>query len=544
MHVSIHPKERGPAGTILAGSAEPAGPEPAFAEVSRPPCSGRAVQDPYGETASMTPFPGKSTTVSGLLTDLYQLTMAQGYFSAGMAEREAVFHLTFRTIPFGGGFAVACGLESVIEFLKRWRFSQEDVEYLRGLEGNDGKALFDNEFLDYLRSLRFRCDVDAVPEGTLIFGHEPLLRIRGPLLQCQILETPLLTLLNYQTLVATKAARIVMAAEGDPVIEFGFRRSQGLDGSLSAARAAYVGGCVGTSNVFAGQSFGVPVLGTHAHSWVMAFEDEAEAFRRYAEALPNNCVFLVDTYDSIAGVKHAIEAGRMLEKKGHKMAGIRLDSGDLASISIEARRLLDEAGFEDAKIVASNELDEFRIRELKQSGAKVQAWGVGTRLATAYDQPALDGVYKLAAIREPQNDGAWRFVIKLSEDEAKVPNPGIQQVRRFSERGKPVVDVIYDLARPPEGDWRYVAPDAPDSVKRVPGGAQGQDLLVPVLKAGEDLAGRGDIAASRRCTLDALRDLPEQYRRLEEPARYPVGLERGLSAFKRELIAEARKKLG
>lgn len=492
----------------------------------------------------MTPVPGKSPSVSGLLTDLYQLTMAQGYFACGMAEREALFHLTFRNIPFGGGFAVACGLEPVVDFLKRWRFSEEDVEYLRGLEGNDGKALFGREFMDYLRALRFRCDVDAVPEGTLVFGHEPILRIQGPLLQCQLLETPLLALLNFQTLVATKAARIVLAAEGDPVIEFGFRRSQGLDGSLSAARAAYVGGCVGTSNVFAGRSFGVPVLGTHAHSWVMAFEDEREAFRRYAEALPNNCVFLVDTYDSIAGVEHAIEVGRTLNERGYRMAGIRLDSGDLAAISITARRLLDQAGFEDAKIVASNELDEFRIRELKQAGARIEVWGVGTRLATAFDQPALDGVYKLAALRDERNGGIWRFAVKLSEDEAKVPNPGIQQVRRFSDGGKPLVDVIYDLAQPPDRDWRYVLPDAPDSIKNLPADMPGEDLLQPVLKGGEDLAGRGDVAASRKRTLDSLQALPEQYRRLDAPARYPVGLETGLSSLKRELIAGAKKKRG
>ncbi len=477
---------------------------------------------------------------SGLLTDLYQVTMAQGYYRCGMAEHEAVFHLTFRNVPFGGGFAIACGLDSVVDFLDRWRFSQDDIEYLRGLKGNDGKPLFHGDFLRYLGALRFSCELDAIAEGTPVFGHEPLVRIRGPLIQCQLLETPLLALLNFQTLVATKAARIVLAAEGDPVIEFGFRRSQGMNGSLAVGRASYIGGCVGTSNVFAGRAYDIPVLGTHAHSWVMAFESEREAFFRYADALPNNCVFLVDTYDSITGVKHAIEAARRLEDKGYQIAGIRLDSGDLAVLSIKARELLDEAGFSQAKIVASNELDEHRIHALKQAGAKIQVWGVGTRLATAYDQPALDGVYKLAGIRA-DSAGAWRFRIKLSENEAKVPNPGVQQVRRFFHGEAPFIDVLYNLEDPPSKDWSYALLEDPDRRQFVPEHSQWKDLLQPVFRAGQLVVERENIAESRKRTLSALGALEDRFRRLDAPDRYPVGLESRLGDLKRDLVAEARK---
>lgn len=480
------------------------------------------------------------SSASGLLTDLYQITMAQGYFRCDMAEHEAVFHLTFRNLPFGGGFAVACGLDSVVDFVRRWRFSGQDLDYLRGLEGNDGGPLLHRDFLEYLRTLRFRCDLDAIPEGTAVFGHEPLIRIRGPLIQCQLLETPLLAMINFQTLVATKAARIAMAAEGDPVIEFGFRRSQGMNGALAVGRASYVGGCAGTSNVYAGRTFGIPVLGTHAHSWIMAFESEREAFLRYAEALPNNCVFLVDTYDSISGVKHSIEAARRLADKGHRMAGIRLDSGDLAALSIKAREMLDEAGFSDAKIVASNELDEHRIRELKRSGAKVQVWGVGTRLATAFDQPALDGVYKLAAIRA-DSAAPWRFTVKLSENEAKVPNPGVQQVRRYYDGDAPVADAIYNTENPPAKDWSYALLDDPGSRTSIPEHSGWKDLLQPVFRAGKAIGERENISVCRKRTLSTLNALDEKYRRLDAPESYPVLLESGLAALKRSLILKARK---
>jgi nicotinate phosphoribosyltransferase len=347
-----------------------------------------------------------------LLTDLYELTMACAYWKSGTAEREAAFHLAFRKPPFNGGFTVACGLAAAIEYLNRWRFSEDDLDYLAGIPGRDKQPIFARAFLDYLHKLRFTCDVDAVPEGTVVFPHEPLLRVQGPMLQAQLIETAVLNFLNFQSLVATKAARICLAAQGDPVIEFGLRRAQGVDGGLTASRAAYVGGCVSTSNVLAGKKYGIPVAGTHAHSWVLSFESEAQAFAAYAQAMPNNCVFLVDTFNSLDGVRQAVEAGRQLRRQGHELAGIRLDSGDLAFLSLEARKILDAAGFANTAILASNDLDEYLIASLKQQGAAVNTWGVGTKLATAYDQPALGGVYKLSALRRP--DGVWEPKVKLS----------------------------------------------------------------------------------------------------------------------------------
>src|SRR6185436_14709636 len=271
-----------------------------------------------------------STQDRALLTDLYQLTMAYGYWKCGRAEREAVFHLSFRKSPFQSGFTLAAGLAPAIEFLKSFQFTESDVAFLGTLQGNDGQPLFQREFLNYLGGLRFACDVYAIPEGTAVFPHEPLLRIQGPILQCQLLETALLNQINFPSLIATKAARVCLAARGEPVLEFGLRRAQGMDGALSASRAAYIGGCAATSNVLAAKLYGIPVKGTHAHSWVMSFEDEREAFKAYAEAMPNNCVFLVDTYDTLEGVRHAVEMGLLLRERGHEMAGIRLDSGDLA----------------------------------------------------------------------------------------------------------------------------------------------------------------------------------------------------------------------
>src|SRR5437016_3987198 len=297
-----------------------------------------------------------SNSSLALLTDLYELTMAFGYWKSGTADKEAVFHLIFRQPPFGSGFTIACGLAAAIDYLRDFHFTPEDLDYLASLTGRDKLALFDRRFLEYLGKLRFACDVDALPEGTAVFSQEPLLRVQGPILQAQIVESALLNFLNFQSLIATKAARICLAARGEPVIEFGLRRAQGVDGALTECRAAYVGGCAGTSNVLAGKLYGIPVTGTHAHSWVMSFDSESEAFAAYAEAMPNNCIFLVDTYDSLEGVRRAVEIGKELRRKGHELAGIRLDSGDLAFLSIEARKILDAAGFNNAAIVASNDL--------------------------------------------------------------------------------------------------------------------------------------------------------------------------------------------
>ena len=300
----------------------------------------------------------------------------------------------------------------------------------------------------------------------MVFPYEPLLRVQGPLLQCQILESPILNLINFPSLIATKAARVCFAAQGDTVFEFGLRRAQGIDGSLTASRAAFVGGCNATSNVMAGKLYGIPVSGTHSHSWVMVFPDELEAFQTYAENLPGNCVFLVDTYDSLEGVKHAIQVGKWLKSQGKNLLGIRLDSGDLAYLSIEARKMLDEAGFTDSKIYASNELDENVISELKRQGAKIVVWGVGTHLVTGREQPALDGVYKLSAIRKP--DGEWRYTLKLSEQMQKISNPGILQIRRFSSGGEYIADAVYDIHHPINGDCHLIDPFDPTREKVIP----------------------------------------------------------------------------
>ena len=471
-----------------------------------------------------------------LLTDLYQLTMAYGYWRLGRADDEAVFHLFFRRPPFRGGYAIAGGLAAAIEYLTQLRFAADDLAYLATLTGNDDAPLFSAGFLEYLGGLRFRCDVDAVPEGTAMFAHEPLLRVRGSILQCQLVETPLLNLLNFSTLIATKAARVCTAAEGEPVLEFGLRRGQGIDGALSAARAAYLGGCAATSNVLAGKRYGIPVRGTHAHSWVMSFADEREAFAAYAEALPNNCVFLVDTYETIEGVRRAIAVGEQLRARGHELAGVRLDSGDLARLSQAARAMLDAAGFPAAAVVASNDLDEHEIAALRRGGAKISVWGVGTRLVTAYDQPALGGVYKLAAIRKDAAE-AWNYRVKLSEDPIKVSNPGIQQVRRYSRAdGSFVADVIFEetLGR---GVTAH-AIDAPAETFATEG--EGEDLLVPVLRGGVQVYTAPPLAQSRARTLDQLQRLGPGVRQLQGPDPYTVGLDERLQALKDRVIAAAR----
>lgn len=473
-----------------------------------------------------------------LLTDFYQLTMAYGYWKSGMQDKEAVFHLFYRKNPFQGGYAVACGLAAALEFLRDFRFDAGDLEYLGGIAGNDGRPLFEPGFLDHLRQLRFTCDVDAMPEGTVVFPNEPLVRLRGPLVQCQLLETPLLNILNFQTLIATKAARVCLAARGEPVLEFGLRRAQGVDGALAASRAAYVGGCAATSNVLAGRLFGIPVKGTHAHSWVMSFADERQAFRAYAEAMPNNCVFLVDTYDTLEGVRRAVEVGRWLREQGHEMVGVRLDSGDLAYLSIEARRILDEAGFPRAAVVASNDLDEHVIESLKDQGATIGVWGVGTKLATAYDQPALGGVYKLAAIRDP--GGAWRYTVKLSEQAIKVSNPGIQQVRRFRQDGQYVADCIYDQQGAPGETMTLV--DQLDMTRRktMGPGAEHEDLLVPVMRAGASCYQAPPLAEVRDRARTQLEGFHGGVKRFLNPHQYPVGLEKGLFDLKTRLVLEAR----
>lgn len=462
-----------------------------------------------------------------LLTDLYQLTMSYGYWKNKLHTHEAVFHLFFRKNPFKGQYALAAGLQTVIDFIENFHFAEDDIAYLATLTGNDGKPLFEPAFLQYLAELTFDCSIDAIPEGTIVFPHQPLLRIRGNIILCQLLETPLLNILNFQTLIATKAARVCAAAKGEAVLEFGLRRAQGQDGAISASRAAYIGGCAATSNVLAGKLYNIPVKGTHAHSWVMSFEEEMEAFEKYAEAMPNNCVFLVDTYNTLEGVKKAIEVAKKLRETGHEAVGIRLDSGDLAALSIAARKLMDEAGFPNMQIVASNDLDEYEIEKLKQNGAKIDVWGVGTKLVTAYDQPALGGVYKLSAIRAPQED--WKFRIKLSEQAIKVSNPGILQVKRYFKNGKPVGDMIFSEISPTF--YHEMVAFAENEKISFEENTQSVNVLAPIFRQGKKVYSSPTLPIIRAFSLS-------QVALFEGIKDYKVGLETTLYELKMQMIRD------
>ncbi len=462
----------------------------------------------------------------GLMTDLYQLTMAYGYWKSARYDQHAAFNLFYRKPPFGGDFALAAGLELAVDFLQHYQFSVGDIQYLGGLNGPAGGPLFDESFLNYLQRMELRLDVHAMPEGTVAFPNQPLLRVEGPLLQCQLVETGLLTLINFSTLLATKAARIVEAAQGGSVLEFGMRRSQGLDGAMTAARATYIGGCHATSNVMAGRLYGIPVKGTHAHSWVMCFEDELMAFQRYAEALPDNCIFLVDTYDTLDGVRNAIQVGQWLRSNGHEMTGIRLDSGDLAELSKTARQMLDEAGFPQAAIVASNDLDEYRIEGLKKKGATISVWGVGTRLATAHGDPALGGVYKLAALQN--EEGVWESRIKRSEEAIKTTNPGLLQVWRSHHADGPAGDILYDVR---QGlNTQEFHPEGREETQLL-AAAEGADLLQPVLKEGKLVYDFPDLPEVR-----AYAGRQWQQFRSIDAASYPRGLSEALYAEKKSLM--------
>jgi len=476
---------------------------------------------------------------TALTTDLYEVTMACGYFKAGVTDHQAVFHVTFRENPFAGQFTVACGLATAIDFLRTFHFTDTEVDYLGSQRGNDGKPLFDSRFLDYLRRLQLTCDVDAIPEGTLVFPNEPLIRIIGPVIECQLLETALLNIFNFQSLIATKAARVCLAAKRDPVIEFGLRRSQGVDGGLTAAHAAYIGGCAGTSNLQAGHRFGIPVSGTQAHSWIMFFENEREAFQSYARAMPNNCIFLVDTYNSIEGIRHAIEMGSELRKQGHEMIGVRLDSGDGVAFSIKARRMLDKAGFVNAKIVGSGNLDEYMIADLKQRGAKIDVWGVGTKLSTGQPDAALGGIYKLGAIRRP--GGEWQYRIKLSEESAKASVPGSLQVRRFYHPdGRFMADAIYESDHGVSEPCEIVDVETGEETN-IPRNTSHSDLLVPIVRAGKVVYEAPSIETSREHLRKQLNCAPSEILQLKDPVPYKTGLEQSLHHLRSKLIEHAEQ---
>ena len=473
----------------------------------------------------------------GLLTDFYQLTMSYGYYKHGMADREVVFNLFFRNNPFSGGYTVMAGLKQAMDYLNDYHFSQEDIKYLGTLRDGDGNPYFDEGFLQYLKSLKFTCSIDAMQDGSLIFPHEPILRIRGPLIQCQLLETPLLTIIGHSSLIATKASRIVTAAKGEPVMEFGLRRSHGIDGALASSLGAYIGGCHSTSNVLAGKMFGIPVAGTHSHSWVMAFSSELESFKAYAESMPGNCILLVDTYDTLSGVRNAIEVGLELRAQGKNLRAIRIDSGDLAYLSIKARELLDLAGLVDTQIVGSNDLDEYLITTLKEQKAQITMWGVGTRLVTSYDQPALGAVYKLAAIKNEK--GVWEEKVKLSEQNIKINIPGVLNIRRFYQDGKMVGDMIYD-ERDEHDELVIIAPDDFTKRKRFSKELESEDVLKPIFEKGNQVSSYSDFKSVRTFHREQLKKLDLSSRRLVNPHVYPVGLEPKLFDRRAALILQHR----
>ncbi|MCA9446007.1 MAG: nicotinate phosphoribosyltransferase [Candidatus Omnitrophica bacterium] len=469
----------------------------------------------------------------GLLTDLYELTMMAGYFKEGMGDRQACFEYFFRSLPPETGFAVAAGLDSFLDYLSNLRFTKEDIDHLRSV------GLFEESFLDFLRDFRPTCTVSAIPEGTLVFPNEPIVQVEGDLIEVQLLETALLNFLNYSTLIASKAARICQAANGDPVMEFGLRRAHGPDGGVSGSRAAYIGGCSATSNVLAGRLFDLPVSGTHAHSWVMSYDSELESFRTLAKQFPNNCIFLVDTYDTlVSGVPNAIQVFREMREEGLDFRpAIRLDSGDLSKLSKSAHRMLVEAGFKDPLIVASGDLDENLIADLKRQGAKINSWGVGTKLITAWDSPSFNGVYKLVAV---QNGPDWEPRIKISSNIAKTTDPGRKRViRYYNSSDEPIGDVLYDSGE--EIPWRgsIIGRERThlDLPAKIDGAARGERLLEEVFVDGVRTRSPKSARDLRQRVSDQIQSMPEEYKRLRNPEIYPVLLSRNLVKLKGSLLA-------
>lgn len=475
-----------------------------------------------------------------LLTDLYQLTMAQGYLDCGKGTTQACFHMTFRDYPFKGGYAIASGMAHLADLVDGFGFSEDDLAYLASIPAPGGGALFKSSFIDYLRGFKLTVDIDAVREGTPVFPNEPLVRVTGPIMECQMLETALLNCVSFETLVATKAARVCQAAQA-PVAEFGLRRAQGPAGGIWASRAAVVGGCASTSNVMAGKLFGLPVSGTHAHAWVMAFPDELTAFRAYAQEFPNNCVLLVDTYDVERGIDNAITVGLEMRARGQRLSGIRIDSGDLAWLAKMARKKLDAAGLDDCGIVLSNDLDEHTIQSIRDEGAQVASWGVGTKLACAFDQPTLGGVYKLSASRE-SDDAPWIDRLKISETAAKLTVPGVLDVRRYYyPDGRIAGDMVFDVNAPVSECETIVDPF--DSLRRKNlKGKRYVTLLEPLARSGKAVLGQDarDALKAQARTREQLETLDESQKRMLNPHTYPVGLERGLHDRRRALVARMR----
>jgi len=474
-----------------------------------------------------------------LNTDLYELTMAQGFWESGLVDDQACFNVFFRDNPFHGGYAIACGMGQIADLVENFVFEDEDIEYLASINAPGGGPMFKQGFLDYLRDFKMDVTVYAVPEGDVVFPREPMVRVQGSVIACQLLETALLNLVNFQTLVATKTARIVHAAEGHPVSDFGLRRAQGPDGGLAVARASYIAGASSTSNVLAGKIYGIPVFGTHAHSWVMAFPTEVEAFRAFAKSSPKNCVLLLDTYDVHQGIKNAITVAKEMEAAGERLAAIRIDSGDLAKLSKETRKAFDEAGLPYVKISVSNDLEEYTIQSLFAQGAPIDSFGVGTKLATCDPQPSLGGVYKLSATRRSA-DEPWNPVIKLSEQAYKSTIPGVQHVLRFVDgTGSPMGDMIVDDSVDTGDHTRAV--DILDPVTTYDlTGYEAHELLECVVKDGVRAKEPDTIQQAKERCRSTVMHLDPAIKRFLNPQVYPVGMEQGLADLRQELARVER----
>lgn len=478
-----------------------------------------------------------STLNLTLLTDLYEITMMQGYFKSGKKDL-AVFDAFYRKNPCDGGYAICAGLEQVIDYIEHLHFDADDIAYLRSLK------IFDEDFLAYLSDFHFSGDIYAIPEGSVMFPREPMLKVVAPIMEAQLIETAVLNMINHQSLIATKAARVCYAAKGDGVMEFGLRRAQGPDSGTYGARAAVIGGCKGTSNVLAGQLFDVPVLGTHAHSWIMSFPDEYTAFQAYAKLYPNACTLLVDTYDTLkSGVPNAIHVFEEMRKAGtlSKNYGIRMDSGDLAYLSKKARLMLDEAGFPDAVIAASNDLDEYLIESLKQQGAAITSWGVGTNLITSKDNPSFGGVYKLAAIQDKK--GNFIPKIKLSENIEKVTNPGNKTFYRIYDKasGKIRADLIClaDEVFDESKDLKLFDPNAPWKKTRLPGGSYTmREMLIPVFKNGKAIYHSPSVMEIQQICNREKASLWDETKRFTNPHEIHVDLSQKLYDMKTALLED------
>lgn len=468
-----------------------------------------------------------------MLTDFYEITMANGYHSSGMADDIAYFDMFFRKIPDGGGYAIFAGLEQVIEYLKNLEFTDEDIEYLRS------KKLFNEEFLEYLANFEFKCDVWAVPEGSIVFPHEPLITVRGPVMQAQFVETMILLLINHQSLIATKASRIVRSAAGRPVMEFGTRRSHSTAAAIYGARASYIGGCAGTACTVADRDFGIPALGTMAHSWVQMYDDEYEAFKKYAEIYPTNCTLLVDTYDVLkSGVPTAIKVFK--EMKPAKM-GIRIDSGDIAYLTKKARKMLDDAGLQECSIVVSNSLDEYIIRDVINEGACIDSFGVGERLVTASSQPVFGGVYKLSAL---EKDGQMIPKIKVSENIEKITNPGFKSLYRLYDKddNRMLADVItLDSEVIPEEDgYEIFDPSAVWKRKKVDN-FYAKNMRVQIFDKGKCVYDSPSIDEIKAYCQKELNSIWDEMKRFENPQTYYVDLSYDLWKLKNDMLTAAKK---